>query len=416
MAAGLALAMSVSAPGLMAQPAPPAQAAQPGDEENAPQVLSSDLIQVQEVKGDKLVVHFVVIGKSALKTITINGEAQNFEPSDTVAITKEFSITQPQTLITVTAVDVNGLSREKQYLVTQPGVAKAAELKFNFVFNARFEIDENPTNDLSLPFGVTIPNVTLNRVNNTDSRTNLTGTGVISYGSWSALLGANQIDYTKAVNKPLGVQLLYGGGGYRYEINENNALAANLMLSKLSIGGSDYDTMQAVSAAYEHRSADKEGFYSHKLGMDFTQKTFASASQTAGSQYAAKWDYNSLDAERQDNFESVIAYGTATEGDKLTDYSYYSFDFDWINRWSAGFRFDIGFGNQYRDYPNDKQPLTTQLFGVTRADDLLRISTGLGWQFNPLWSLMLSYRYLTDISNKVPYVRPITGLELTGGF
>jgi hypothetical protein len=128
-----------------------------------------------------------------------------------------------------------------------------------------------------------------------------------------------------------------------------------------------------------------------------------------------RWAYNSTDAAGQDAFDSVIVFGNSTEGVKEQDYSYYGFDFDWINRWDAGFRFDIGFGLQYRSFPEDKQPLIKD-FGDVRIDTLWRLSSGLGWQFSPKWSAMLNYRYLTDISNKSPYVRPIYGLAINGGF
>ena len=62
-------------------------------------------------------------------------------------------------------------------------------------------------------------------------------------------------------------------------------------------------------------------------------------------------------------------------------------------------------------------PLSTDTpLGTTRVDNLLRISIGPGWQFTSSWSAVLGYRYLTNLSNKQPYVRQIYGLIVEGAF
>jgi hypothetical protein len=133
-------------------------------------------------------------------------------------------------------------------------------------------------------------------------------------------------------------------------------------------------------------------------------------------QLSLKWVGNSVDPERQDTSRKVFSLGNSTEGTDATEFNFIGWDADWQNRWDGGFRWDIGWGYHYRNYPNDEDIITDELFGDTRVDNLFRFSTGLGWEFTPRISALFNYRYLVDLSNDAPYVRSVYGLSVKGVF
>ena len=410
------LACGLALPGQgRAQPAKPGEAGGTGV-----QILTTDLQAVTIVQKDRLEAHFVIMSDTGtIQSVTINGEAQNFAPADTVEIVKGFQFTAASNVVTVQAKDSTGVSLEKTYVVRVATLAPEKKLAVNAVVGLSYEYDDNPTDDLSLPPGVSISGVTINGVVKTseklDTRTILTATGLARYGDADFSVGGYDQTYTKSINKGLNVQMLYAGAGYRFAMGQSSDFLVHYTFTNLNVGETAYANLNTATGGFEFRSQDNDYTRRHLLELGYTQKTFASSSQTNGGQELLKWDYYRTDAAKLDNFNAVFQLGNATEGDKLTDYNYLSGDWDWRNRWEAGFRWDLGFGYQYRSYPNDNQPLTNAL-GTTRLDNLIRLSTGLGWQFNPAWSAMATYYYLTDISNKSPYVRGIYGVTVSGGF
>jgi hypothetical protein len=403
----VALGLSGIVPPLMAQ------------EEAGPQILTSDLALENDVTADSMVANFVLISNSQITAVTINGEPQQITPGDTVLITKELRFTKQQTLVTVVATDKEGRKRERSYLVRFKGAPVEEKLTYVVSVKGAYETDGNPTNDLSSPIsikGVDIKGVVKDS-EQPDTRITLQASGAVTQGKWTGFVGALQQNYGKADNKGLNTQILYFGGSGRFNLGGTRDFLIAYAFTDLNLGSNDYAQMHTISPAFETRSEDNKGFYKHQFGLDYTSKNFASATQTDGGQYALRWNYNSLNAARKNNYESTIGYGTSTEGIKEQDYSYLGANQDWINRWDSGFRFDIGFGLEYRNFPDDKQPLSKDTpLGATRVDTLWRLSFGVGMQINPKWSVMYNYRYLTDISNKAPYVRPISGLAVDGVF
>lgn len=392
--------------------------ASPAQEDGGPQILTSDLALETEAASDTLTASFAVVSDAPVTRVAINGEEQPITPADTVLVTKQLRFTQQRTIVTVSATDQNGKTREKSYAVVFKGAPPEVKLTYAVLVKGAYEIDGNPTNDLSSPIaieGIDIKGVVKDS-DQPDTRITLQATGAVTYGPWTAFVGALRQTYSKADNEGLNTQLLYAGGAGRFNLGGTRDFVLTYAFTDLNVGDNDYAQMHTVSPAFEFRSSDNQGSYTHVLALDYTAKDFASSTQKDGGQYALRWGYKSLDAAKQDQFDSIIAYGTSTEGIKELDYSYLGANLDWINRWDSGFRFDIGFGFEYRSFPEDKQPLTKELFGETRVDTLWRLSLGLGWQFNPKWSAMLNYRYLTDISNKAPYVRPIYGVTVEGAF
>jgi hypothetical protein len=87
-----------------------------------PQILTADLLARQEMRADKIVAHWTIVGQSSIKSITVNGKQQPFEPGDTVALTREFNLKISQTVITLAATDSKGDTREASYLIVNPGL------------------------------------------------------------------------------------------------------------------------------------------------------------------------------------------------------------------------------------------------------------------------------------------------------
>lgn len=96
--------------------------------------------------------------------------------------------------------------------------------------------------------------------------------------------------------------------------------------------------------------------------------------------------------------------------------SFISSDLDWKNQWENGILYDIGFGIAVRRYPNQISLITKTPLGEKRLDLPLRFSTTLGWKFREGWSARYHYRYRLNLSNKVPSLRSIQGIELQGSF
>lgn len=385
--------------------------------EDAPQVLSTELSESQVVTEPKLTATFVIVGAHPIRQIYINGEAQTFTAGDTVQITKDFEFTARQTVITVRVEDENSNMVERRYVVYFGAAPVETRWSVRGSGELRYEVDENPTNDVGLPF--TVSGIDVKGVipasqrpdNRSTASLNLIGTR----GPASIFGGGLSQQYDKSINKGLNTTLAYGGAGYRLRLSDASDFVANYIYSSLNVGSQDYATLNTLSGGYEYRSQDARFNRRHLFEADITAKDFKSSSQTDGSVGLLKWDYMRTAPATLDSYTSLLQLGNATEGDKASDYNFLGGDWDWRNIWGGGFRWDIGFGYQYRDFPNDKKPITTAL-GPERVDHLFRVSTGLGWQWMPQWSAMFNYRYLTDLSNKSPYVRPIYGLSVTGGF
>ncbi len=70
-------------------------------ENEAPQVLTSDLALRQVVTSEKLTVNFVIVDDDKVVKVTIDGEEQNFTPEDTVILVKEFTFSTGRRVINV---------------------------------------------------------------------------------------------------------------------------------------------------------------------------------------------------------------------------------------------------------------------------------------------------------------------------
>jgi hypothetical protein len=389
---------------------------------DGPQILTSDLARQTTVTETRMTVDFVIVDTDKVTEVVINGEKQKIQPSETVLVRKEFEFTEPATRIEVTATDEKGNVRTVAYVVLLPGAAMAAPKARLRVFDqvgVRYEVDTNPSNDLSTPIdlGVTVTGVVPDSQQQ-DTRTTVKAMAGLGYGKWMAFVGAVQQTYGKSDNDQFNSTVMYLGGAVRSSPAGENAFVAQAVFTDINLGSFDYAQYVTLTPGYEKDSKDSSGTTRSLYAVDVISKNFASSDQKDAINGTLKWDYNSTDPEGEDSFRNVIQLGNSTEGFVQSEYSFIGIDEDWINIWGAGrgFRFDVGWGLQYRSYPND-DPLTKDTpLGNTRVDIPLRFSIGPGWQFTPAWSAVLGYRYLTNLSNKQPYVREIYGLIVEGAF
>ncbi len=396
-----------------------------------PQILTTDLTRIQVVESPKLSVIFVVVDSDLITDITINDEPVAIESGKSVVVKKDFSFEPGKTLIKIIATDESGNSREKSYLVgyaiEKTEVTKSADQKDKpaITWNAQgsfaYEIDDNPSNDLSLPISVgdleikgVIPDS-----EQTDSRTVINGTLSMSLGSYAGFFGISRTAYSKSENEYLGSMATFIGGVYTRPLDDTKKLMVNAMILDINVGGEDFGQNITLAPSIGFDSEDKEGAYKHILGLDYTTKSFANSDLSSGSQLLLKWVYDSTDAEKQDNYHRTFAYGMDNNGTDESEVTFFSFDYDWKNKWKSGFKWDLGMGFQHRTYKNDV-PLSTETpLGTNRVDLPLRFSTGMGMEFTVdriEMDLMYNYKYTFNLSNKSPYVRSIHGLTLTGAF
>lgn len=390
-----------------------------------PQVLTSDLASRHVADRDNITVNFVIVDTDNVTKVTINGEPQKFEAGDTVLLTKEFTFPRGLTTVKIVAEDEKGNVRERSFLVARgvplPPIEKKKKeepkLSVAYVVEVGYEVDDNPTQDLSLPISVSqigdIQGV-VDDSQQADTRITLKGVISVSKGAWSGFGGVSKTDYSDAANEGLSSQVIFVGGNWNPSMGDGFRLGANL--SMVELGGNAYANLLTISPATQSSSKDSKGTSRSLWGVDVTSKSFEDSSRDSATVLTVKWVGDSLDKEKLDSSHKVFSFGTASEGTANTEFNFIGWDADWKNRWDSGFRWDIGWGYQARNYPNDEDIITDKLFGATRVDNLLRFSTGIGWEFTPRVSALLNYRYLTDLSNDSPYVRQIYGVRVKGVF
>lgn len=391
-----------------------------------PQILTSDLALKQMIEDPVKVVSFVIVDSDNITEVTINGEKQEFMPAPVVEITKKFRFNPGRTLIEVVATDEAGNMRGKTFLV---GLGEGIKLgleeekkpprflwKANFGFN--YESDSNPTLDISTPIeiaGLDLQGVVLDE-EQTDIRT--TGNVLFSggYGNLFGYLGGAVSKYSKKDNELLNSEAVFTGIGYYIPFSKTSNILLNGQFIDINVGEADYSQNGTLSTGVEFKKDNEKGIRKHLFAIDYTHKDFAAKERDTGSQSEFKYKFNSLDAEKLDDFQFKFVAGSGDDGIEVSENTFVEMDFDWFNKWEMGLKFDIGFGMAYRNYKNDI-PLTTQTFlGVTRVDAPLRFSTGLGWEFPFNLKLMYNFEYTFNLSNDLPYVRIIHGLFLSYEF
>jgi hypothetical protein len=391
-----------------------------------PQILTSDLMRKQIIETPTILVTFVFIDNDNITYVEINGEEEDITPDKTIVVRKKFTFFPGRTLIKVKAIDEHGLEMEKHYLVgfetEDEGLLMEEDKKDSFFWSAsinlKYEYDDNPTNDASLP--IKVGDLDLQGVIDDDEQPDYRkvfgGTLSAKYGSFSTSFGGIETTYNKPDNDFLNSRAIFIGLGFRTALTDSIHYQLNYLYLDININKYDYSSNQKIDTGFQFANKDSDGYYNHYLGISYLEKDFAAADQEKGSQSSINWTYDSLDAESLDLFRSNIAYGNSSDGNEDSEFTYSNWDFDWFNRWEAGFKWDLGFGFQQRQYKYAK-PLSTETpFGEKRVDIPIRFSNGFGWHFNDKWQAMFNYRYVFNLSNKSPYVRTIYGLSVNGTF
>ena len=397
--------------------------AQTDDATRPPEILTSDLVATQKATRTERTVYFVIVDSDKVTQVLINGEPQKITPGDTVSLSKKFVWKKGRQLIEVEAVDEKGNRQKKSYLVLYgegEKVQQEREFSWTVLAKVAYEFDTNPRLDLSLPsfLASQIPadvQKLLPKLES-DSHTTLQGIVAVNYGEFSGNIGLINGAYGNPDNKDLGLQVLFLGGTYTFDLSESSAVQLGALFTDVNVGGSDFAQVQTFTPAFLLTGKDDEGTSKHTFALDLSLKAFAdTATRSNVSQYTLRWDYGSLDSANQDGYAQSFRYGTNSEGTDLSEYTFFGMDFDWKWLWDSGIKASTGIGYQYRTYPKDEQPLTSDL-GPTRLDNLLRYSIGTGYNFLPTWSVGVDYKYETDLSNKSPYERAVYGVTVDGSF
>ncbi|MCP4752711.1 MAG: hypothetical protein GY866_17630 [Proteobacteria bacterium] len=400
--------------------------------ESLPQILTSDLIYRQQVEQAARNVSFVVVGRSPIQEVRINGQEQTFTPSKLVVVDKDFHFSPGKNRIEVVAVDKAGRRKSETYLVfymtkeTAPPEEKREESLWSLQGGFGLELDDNPTYHLGSPIAIgDIEPEELEQVDDetesspldrqeADNLANHRLLLLLSLGPFSLFAGENGIVYQKEENASLDSQIFYGGGGLNVGIGENGRLLLTLLATDINIGGENYALHYTVSPALQWSNEDEGSASRHSLGLSATFKDFASLTHEDDIQGVIAWKYRSLDKKQQDLFLYVFTVGNTWEGTEESEYLFAGMDFDWKNAWPGGMRWDFGFGGSYREYKTGVPLSTNTPLGSYRVDVPLRLSTSLGWAFANSWQVALDCRYTFNYSNNAPYQRRVYGLRLQG--
>ena len=393
-----------------------------------PRILSPDLVRKQEILNSEQVFSLVFIDSDKIVEISINNVAQTFAADKTVVLTQKFAFDQGKSLIQVVAVDEKGNRSERSFLIgygdkevqlvsdstsdTEEGFSWKADVSVGF------EMDNNPTNDMSSAvepvFGV-VP-----EDNQADTRLALDGIVSAKLGNYTGVGGVSVIRYSKSENDFLNSLLMFWGLGYRGYPTNGRSWILDAMLTDINVGGYDYAMVQTVSPGIEFRSRGKRGEYrSLLLGLDVIFKEFAILSRTDGFQGTLKYDFRSLDETKNHLFHHQFALGNSSEGTKQSEYSFLRADFDWKNTWDSGLRWDFDVGIQYRTYANDTAlDKDTKLvtLGSKHVEIPLRLEMGIGWKFSEGWKTMFNTKYVFNMSNDVSYERLINSFTVSTVF
>jgi len=393
-----------------------------------PRILSPDLGRKQEILNSEQVFSLIVIDSDKIVKISINDVVQEFEAAKTVVLTRKYEFDQGKSLIRVVAEDEKGNSTERSFLIgygekeleyisdatddTDSGFSWKVNLKVGY------ETDSNPTNDMSSlmepVFGV-VP-----EKNQADSRNVLDGIISIELGGFSAVTGVSAIQYGNSENEFLNSMLTFWGLGYRSYLSNGRSWILDAMLTDINVGEFDYAMVQTVSPGVEFRSRGKRGEYrTLLLGLDAIFKDFAILTRTDGLQGTLKYDYRSLDLTKNHLFHHLLAIGNSSEGTKQSEYTFLRADFDWLNIWDSGLRWDFGFGLQHRTYANDtalSKDSKLITLGSKHVEIPFRLEMGVGWKFFESLKTMFNTKYVFNMSNDVSYERLINSLTVSAAF
>lgn len=377
-----------------------------------PQILTTDLAQENKATAETMTVNFVFVDDNHITKITINGEEQQFEPSDTVMIAKELTFSRPQTLVVVEATDENGNTRKRSYLVYAHDYKLIEKEDKPFVTATMgWEYDTNPTKE----FKQLIPIPGLDELeagdNKPDSRLFLKVSGGGSTGPWSAFGGVTAIRYKQQVYDNFNVDVFFLGGQFAHD----TGFFIRYIFADVDLGGYDYSYQHMVVPGWQLKSEEGQDESIQRLMLELVYKDFSRSEQGDDLQYALIWEIDNANKITMDESNASVSLGYShegtSEGFEVTEYNFVKGAVGFKSSWDNGFLLDSNMGLQIRQYLYD-----IPVAGDKRMDMILNGFIAPGYQFANNWKGSLSLRYMANISNKTQYERGLYGLKLEGSF
>ena len=404
-----------------------------GRADRPPRILTSDLQNEQIVEESEMEVHFVIADSNSIQEVTIDGVPAEINPWPTILITRTFRFNPGLTEIVVTAMDDDGNKTIRRFLVAyqaelpdsgagKESPAKKTEIVTTYQGSIRYEYDDNPITDLS----VVVPIGELkNRVpdqgivpdsQQSDQLLTLTGSLTLNRGRAFGSMGIIATDYKKSENMLLESKSAYFAGGYQFNDDGKTAIPASLIFTIINVGGIGYVISLSGNVGYLEYEQEASGeLRSHLYNVELTYKDFNSEQQKDGFQIRGKWEFNNIGANQGETTRHRASLGNNNDGLPISNYWFAGWDSDIKRGWDESYLYVAGVGVQYRQYPNDNEPLVDNL-GDTRLDLVIRFNIGVGWEFWPGWNLILNDDSIVNASNKRPYQRNKLGFILSAVF
>ncbi|MFI5399917.1 MAG: Kelch repeat-containing protein [SAR324 cluster bacterium] len=85
-----------------------------------PQILTADLTRRQVITTDTFRISVVIVDEEPIVEVLVNGVKENIEPDQAIALNKEIDNRREETVVTITAKNRSGHTREKSFLVVNP--------------------------------------------------------------------------------------------------------------------------------------------------------------------------------------------------------------------------------------------------------------------------------------------------------
>jgi len=110
---GLLLVLAVAALGA-------SFAARAQQDDQGPQILTADLTRRQVITTDTFRISVVIVDQEPIVEVRVDGVKENIEPDQAIALNKEIDNRREETIVTISATNRSGHTREKSFLVLNP--------------------------------------------------------------------------------------------------------------------------------------------------------------------------------------------------------------------------------------------------------------------------------------------------------
>ena len=408
---GFGWLLIVSATSLMAQ-----------DAGEPPQILTTDLAAESLAEEEEVTVNFVIVDSDQVTKVVINGEEEKITPGDTVLVTKVFRFKPGITTVRIEAEDEKGNKRNRSYRVSYqvPFEPKGKGGGWNLSTNVEvsYEVDDNPTNDLSLPIAIGGIGDVEGQVSDSEQTDTRTGVGLLlamDAGAFNGFAGYYQTTYSKEINENLNPTIMFLGGQYRFAGKGKPGMQLTFALTDINLGSNDFSQVVMLTPAYEIREVGEDGSWSKTYGLEMNQKSYSDTTRSSASQMTLKRDSKYFSKGGVYSSQGITSLGTNSDGTEESVYNFIGYKALWYLNWKSGWFVHPTAGIQARTYANDEDVLT-QEYGPTRLDFPYEFTLGAGKKILKSLQAMFQFQYQADISNDSPYVRQIYGINIRGSF